>query len=180
MSGGFVLAASASRGTAGRRQSAGSLALVTSEPSDAPAAARSALRSARGGRRGRLGMIAVIAVLASSAAACGNSADPDTWAEAEQGEHEIGDSAVETNFMNSCVLANEQSELGDLTGGQALVLCRCAFDGLRTSLTLQEFKALDKALRATPNPSDLDEEPEDLWDDVAEGILENCARRVDA
>ena len=123
---------------------------------------------------------ALIAVLALSATACGNSADPDTWTEAEEGDYGVYESAVEANFIDACELANEQGELGNLTSGQTSVLCRCAFDGLRTSLTLQEFKALDKALRDAPNPSDLDGEPEDHWDDIAEGILADCARRVDA
>ena len=112
-------------------------------------------------------------------AGCGNSADPDTWAEAEEDDRFVSDgfqSAVERNFRASCELANAEN----LNDEEAQVLCRCAFDGLRASLTLQEFKDLDKALRNTPNPSDLDEEPEDVWDDRAEAILEACARRVDA
>ena len=112
---------------------------------------------------------------------CGNSADPDTWDEAEQDDRfvdeEFGaESAVEQNFLVSCMEANT----ANLTEAEARVLCGCSFDGLRQSLTLQEFQSLDKALRETPNPSDLDEEPEDLWDDIAEGIFESCARRVDA
>ena len=112
-------------------------------------------------------------------AGCGNSADPDTWDEAEQDDRfasEGFDSAVEKNFMDSCQLANSEN----LTEPQARVLCGCSFDGLRARMTLDEFKSLDRALRETPNPSDLDEEPEDLWDDIAEGIFESCARRVDA
>ena len=112
-------------------------------------------------------------------AGCGRSADPDTWAEAEEDdrfESEGFQSAVEKNFIESCELANAET----LNDEEAQVLCGCAFDGLRDSLNLQEFKDLDKALRKTPNPSDLDEEPEDVWDDRAEAILEACARRVDA
>lgn len=114
-------------------------------------------------------------------AGCGNSADPDTWEEAEEDERFVSEefgaeSAVEHNFMESCLEANTET----LTEPQARVLCECSFDGLRASMTLQEFHSLDRALRETPNPSDLDEEPEDLWDDIAEGIFEACARRVDA
>ena len=112
-------------------------------------------------------------------AGCGNSADPDTWDEAEQDDRfasEGFDSAVEKNFMDSCQLANREN----LTEPEARVLCECSFDGLRTSLTLDEFRSLDKALRSDPNPSDLDETPEDLWDDIAEDIFKACARRVDA
>ena len=68
----------------------------------------------------------------------------------------------------------------NLPEGEALVLCRCSFDGLRGQLSLQEFKSLDKELRESPNPSDLDDEPEDLWDDTAESILRACAERVDS
>ena len=110
---------------------------------------------------------------------CGTSADPDTWQEAEEDERYVSegyDSAVEKNFMDSCQLANSRN----LTEGKALVLCRCSFDGLRERLTLQEFRSLDKALRETPNPSDLDDDPEDLWDDTAEDILRVCAERVDS
>jgi len=112
---------------------------------------------------------------------CGNSADPDTWDEAEQDDRFVDEafgakSAVEHNFLVSCMEANT----ANLTEAEARVLCGCSFDGLRQSLTLQEFQSLDKALRENPNPSDLDEEPEDLWDDIAEGIFEGCARRVDA
>ena len=57
---------------------------------------------------------------------------------------------------------------------------RARIDGLRDKLNLEQFRSLDKALRETPNPSDLDDEPEDLWDDIAEGIFKACARRVDA
>ena len=111
----------------------------------------------------------------------GNSADPDTWDEAEQDDRfvdeEFGaESAVEHNFLVSCMEANTEN----LTEAEARVLCGCSFDGLRQSLTLKEFQSLDKALRENPNPSDLDEEPEDLWDDIAEDIFESCARRVDA
>ena len=112
-------------------------------------------------------------------AGCGNSADPETWEEAEQDDRYQSEgyaSAVEKNFMDSCRLANTDN----LTAGQARVLCECSFDGLRNQLTLQNFHDLDKALRETPNPSDLDEDPEDSWDDTAEDILEACARRVDA
>ena len=126
------------------------------------------------------------AALVLLAAGCGNSADPDTWAEAEAHEFtdsdsgEAFDSAVEFNFVSACLLANSEESGGNLNAEEARVLCQCAFDGLRNSLTLQEFRALDRALRETPNPSDLDEEPEDTWDDLAEGILQNCASRVDA
>ncbi|MYA85135.1 MAG: hypothetical protein F4Y12_06075 [Acidimicrobiaceae bacterium] len=114
-------------------------------------------------------------------AGCGNSADPETWAEAEQDERfedeEFrAESAVEHNFLASCMEANTEN----LTEAEARVLCGCSFDGLRQSLTLEEFRSLDKALRSTPNPSDLDGETEDLWDDIAEDIFRSCARRVDA
>ena len=114
-------------------------------------------------------------------AGCGSSADPETWAEAEEDDRfEDAEfdarSAVEHNFMESCIQANT----GSLSEAQARVLCGCSFTGLREQLTLDEFQSLDKALRETPNPSDLDEEPEDLWDGTAEDIFEACARRVDA
>ena len=122
-------------------------------------------------------------VLAAAAvlvvAGCGTSADPDTWAEAEEDERYVSegfDSAVEKNFIDSCELANTRN----LTEGEARVLCRCSFDGLRDSLTLDQFKSLDKALRENPNPSDLEDDPEDLWDDTAEDILRACAERVDS
>ena len=122
-------------------------------------------------------------------AGCGTSADPDTWDEAEEdarfvemelesapGVKSESKSAVEHNFMESCIEANS----GNLIEGEALVLCRCSFNGLRGQLTLQEFKSLDKELRESPNPSDLEDEPEDLWDDTAEDILRACAERVDS
>ena len=122
---------------------------------------------------------ALTAVSVLLVAGCGNSADPDTWEEAEEDDRFDGEgfeSAVEKNFMASCIEANT----GSLTEAEARVLCRCSFDGLREQLTLQEFKSLDKALREDPNPSDLDDEPEDFWDDIAEDIFKSCARRVDA
>ncbi len=123
----------------------------------------------------------LIAAVVLVVAGCGNSADPDTWDEAEQDERFLdqefrAESAVEHNFMASCMEANT----ANLTEAEARVLCGCSFDGLRSQLTLEEFRSLDRALRDTPNPSDLDEEPEDLWDDIAEDILTACARRVDA
>ena len=126
------------------------------------------------------------AALVLVAAGCGNSADPESWEEAEEHgftDPETGDaynSAVEFNFVSACLLANTEDTGGDLNAQEARVLCQCAFNDLRDSLTFQEFRDLDKALRDTPNPSDLDEEPEDTWDDRAEGILETCASRVDA
>ena len=98
-------------------------------------------------------VIVVVAV-----AGCGNSADPDTWGEAEENgftDPETGTSygsAVEFNFMTSCLLANRSDSGGNLNAVEAQELCRCDFDGLRESLTLQEFKDLDRALRSTPNP----------------------------
>ena len=112
-------------------------------------------------------------------AGCGTSADPDTWDEAEEDERFVSEgyaSAVEKNFIDSCQLANNRN----LTEAESRVLCRCSFDGLRGPLTLQEFKSLDKELRESPNPSDLEDEPEDLWDDTAEDILRACAERVDS
>ena len=112
---------------------------------------------------------------------CGSSADPETWAEAEEDDRFVSEefraeSAVEHNFMVSCMEANTEN----LTEAEARVLCGCSFDGLRQNLTLEEFRSLDGALRSTPNPSDLEEAPEDLWDDIAEDIFKSCARRVDA
>lgn len=123
-------------------------------------------------------------------AGCGTSADPETWDEAEEdkrfvdssfeGEEGVvalpADSAVEHNFLQACMEANSQN----LTLVEARVLCTCSFDGLREQMTLAQFRSLDSELRSTPNPSDLDEDPEDLWDDVAESILRTCARRVDS
>ena len=109
-------------------------------------------------------------------AGCGTSADPDTWEEAEEDERYVNDkeypakSAVQRNFMESCEKANTEN----LTEAEARVLCRCSFDGLRQRLTLQEFKSLDKALRETPDPGVLDDEPDDLWDDIAKSIIESC------
>ena len=131
-------------------------------------------------RRSAAVILALLAIAVLLASGCGSSADPDTWEEAEQAEYEGGDSAVEENFLAACELANDTSTGGDLNAAEARLLCECAFDGLRSSLTLQEFKSLDQALRETPNPSDLDEEPEDVWDDTAEAILTSCARKVDA
>lgn len=124
-------------------------------------------------------------------AGCGNSADPETWDEAEQDERFVdavfegdegvvelpADSAVEHNFLQACMEANTQT----LTLVEAKVVCTCSFDGLRQSLPdLEAFRSLDRALRSTPNPSDLEGETEDLWDGTAEDILTACARRVDA
>ena len=120
------------------------------------------------------------AVLGLLVAGCGNSADPDTWTEAEQDDRFLdqkfeAESAVEHNFMVSCMEANTEN----LTEAQARVLCRCSFDGLRDELVLEDFRALDKALRSTPDPSDLDEQHENLWD-TAEDVVEACDRRIDA
>ena len=135
------------------------------------------------GRRRRRGVWALAAavVLVLVVGGCGTSADPETWDQAEEDarflEKEFrAKSAVEHNFMQSCIDANTEN----LTEAEARVLCRCSFDGMRAQLTLSEFRSLDKALRETPNPSDLDDEPEDLWDDIAEDIFKACARRVDA
>jgi len=126
--------------------------------------------------------------MALLATACGNSADPTTWAEAEEFtfvDPDTGDaytSAVEFNFMTACLLANEEASGGNLTPEEAQVLCQCSFVGLRQQVSLQEFRDLDRALRDSPNPSDLNDEgeegPEHTWDDIAEGVLEDCARRV--
>ena len=118
-------------------------------------------------------------------AGCGNSADPDTWEEAEEQKFtdpETGEefnSAVEFNFMSTCRPANSEGSGGDLNAEEAQALCGCTFDRLRDSVTLQEFKDLDKALRKTPNPNHLDEEPEDVWEDRVEEIYDACASRVD-
>ncbi len=129
----------------------------------------------------RLRLVWVLAAAVVLVAGCGNSADPDTWEEAEEDDRftseEFGaKSAVEHNFMASCIEANTEN----LTEAEARVLCGCSFDGLRAQLTLEDFRSLDRALRESPDPSDLDEDPEDLWDDTAEDIFTACARRVDA
>ena len=92
---------------------------------------------------------AVVLVLAG----CGTSADPETWAEAEEDDRFAdaeydAKSAVEHNFMVSCIEANT----ANLTEAEARVLCGCSFTGLREQLTLQQFQSLDKALRETPQP----------------------------
>ena len=124
-------------------------------------------------------------------AGCGTSADPDTWDEAEQDERFVdavfegeegvvelpAASAVEHNFLQSCMEANTRT----LTLVEARVVCTCSFDELRRAFAdLQDFKSLDRALRENPNPSDLDDDPEVLWDDTAEDILRACAERVDS
>ena len=133
------------------------------------------------GRRRRRGVWALAAAVVLVVGGCGTSADPDTWDQAEEDARFVEEefeakSAVEHNFMQSCIDANTRN----LTEAEARVLCRCSFNDLRAQLTLSEFRSLDKALRETPNPSDLDDEPEDLWDDIAEDIFKACARRVDA
>ena len=127
----------------------------------------------------------LVAAVVIAVAGCGSSSDPGTWEEAEEHgftDPETGEefnSAVEFNFMSTCRPANSEGSGGDLNAESAQVLCRCTFDGLRASLTLQEFKDLDKAFRETPNPNHLDDEPEDVWEDRAEEIYDACASRVD-
>ena len=130
------------------------------------------------------------AVVVLVVAGCGTSADPDTWDEAEQDERFLdaefrgeegvvalpAESAVEHNFLQSCMEANTLT----LTLVEAKVACTCSFDGLRRAFDLQDFKSLDKALRENPNPSDLEDDPEDLWDGTAEDILRTCAARADS
>ena len=92
-------------------------------------------------------LVAAVVLLVSG---CGNSADPDTWDEAEQDDRFVDEefgakSAVEHNFLVSCMEANT----ANLTEAEARVLCGCSFDGLRQSLTLAEFQSLDKA----PSPN---------------------------
>ena len=131
------------------------------------------------------------AALVLLVAGCGNSADPDTWEEAEQDKRFVdaefegdegvvalpAESAVEHNFLQACMEANTQT----LTLVEAKVVCTCSFDELRRAFVdLQDFKSLDRALRENPNPSDLEDDPEVLWDGTAEDILTACARRVDA
>ena len=144
-------------------------------------------------RRRTVWVLAAAVVLVVSG--CGSSADPETWEEAEEddrfldAEFELGGgrslrfeakSAVEHNFVQACLVANTTGELS-LDPVEALSLCQCSFDNLRRAFDdLQDFKSLDKALRENPNPSDLEDEPEDLWDDTAEDIFEACARRDDA
>ena len=128
----------------------------------------------------RSGFIFAVALMLG-VVGCGNSADPETWEDAEQDDRFVSEefgaqSAVEHNFMASCMEANTEN----LTEAGARVLCGCSFDGLRAALTLEQFHTLDRALRSTPNPSDLEDEPEDLWDGTAEDIFKSCARRVDA
>ncbi len=113
--------------------------------------------------------------LALLATACGNSPDPQSWDEAEA----TGD--VYDNFIESCRQANEgiEDESGAvLTPVQSQALCHCTYEGLRISLSFAEFQALDDALRSTPNPSDLDGDTEDAWDDEAERIVMGCLPRA--
>lgn len=112
--------------------------------------------------------MALLAV-ALLAAGCGSSSDPGSWEEAEQGGF-----AVRTNFLDSCQLANTE-DAGSNTLGEAAArsYCRCSFNGLRASLTLDEFDAIDDALRDQPEPSRLDEADRDIWDTVSD-IIEAC------
>ncbi len=115
-------------------------------------------------------MLVLLALLALVAAGCGNSPDPESWEQAEE------EGLVRANFMESCQLANEGAGEG-LTTAQARQLCECTYEGLRNALTFDQFRALDRALRDDPNPSDLDGEPEDSWDDEAERIIRGCIPR---
>ena len=83
--------------------------------------------------------------------------------------------------MNSCLLAYEESS-GGLSEGDVVFLCRCMYDGLRSELLFDDFKQLDKALRSSPNPSDLDDSDDDgaetSWDDTAERTIKECVGRL--
>ena len=49
--------------------------------------------------------------------------------------------------------------------------------GWSESLTFDEFKTLDDALRTNPEPTDLDENARDVWD-IAEDLFDGCAAQV--
>lgn len=124
-------------------------------------------------RRVSVSLVAAVLLLAISG--CGNSANPENWEEAE------AKGAVEVNFIEACHQANEQSSGNPMNAATAERYCRCAYNGLRNEFTFAEFKALDDALRADPNPSDLDDEGDENteanWDDKAEQILRDCIPR---
>lgn len=114
--------------------------------------------------------------LVIAAAGCGTSADPDSWEEAE----ETG--AVRENFLNACELANESLAGDGLNPAAVEAVCLCTFKGLKEEIDdFDEFKELDKALRNTPNPSDLDDDEgetaEANWDGKAEQIIRDCLPR---
>ena len=124
----------------------------------------------------RRALATAVAVLAASAAACGTSADPADWAEADES------GTVEANFMLACRLANDPFSEDGMNVDGVEALCRCSFNGLRAELDFDEFKELDAALRVTPDPSDLDdadgETAEENWEGEAERIIEKCLRGV--
>lgn len=134
------------------------------------------LSLATGSNRFRLaGIVLAVAVFVIVASGCGSSADPTSWEEAE----ETG--KVKENFMNSCKLSyagTTDDVLKDSTYAERL--CECSYDGLRSELQFEEFKALDESLRITPDPNDLDDQEEQgtrqIWDKV-EPIIQNCARQ---
>ena len=123
----------------------------------------------------RIGAALAVAALAVAVSGCGNSADPDNWSEAE----ETG--AVRENFMESCLLANEETAGSQLNPASVQAFCQCTFQRLRDTLEFDEFKELDRALRDTPNPSDLDDDEgetaEASWDGQAERIIRGCLPR---
>lgn len=113
-------------------------------------------------------MIIAVVILA---AACSQSSDPETWAEAlEEGN-------VETNFLAAC----EEADDGE-TGDEAALAayCGCSFTMLQETFAddFGRFVAVDKALRNDPTVIDnpLAVSDADLRADIvlAASVIDGC------
>ena len=119
-------------------------------------------------------MTTVLTLLIVATVGCGTSADPESWAEADESGN------VEANFMQACQLANGLLPDNNLNADSVAELCQCSFDGLRKELNFDEFRELDTALRLTPDPDNLNdgrgETARASWNHKVKRVIQACTR----
>lgn len=118
-------------------------------------------------------------------AACGSSADPQSWEEAE------AEGSVRENFMNTCVeitesLANSRVSDSAVSAAEAEInvyqeYCGCVFNEYVITLEYEEFQELESALKLNPDPGALDKQEVHptaaaSWE-KSQHIRDNCASK---
>ncbi|MDG1367882.1 MAG: hypothetical protein P8I99_11525 [Acidimicrobiales bacterium] len=126
-------------------------------------------------------IVALLLCLGVFAASCGDSSDPETWAEAGD------DGVLRANFIRACTEANEEGGDLEFDGVQAAAYCECAFveiveifggefgEGMIVDVAeavegqdFQAFKDYESGLRS---------DPEDIPAEV-EAVLNGCVSQA--
>lgn len=102
-------------------------------------------------------LLAMLSLFVLLVAACANSGAPTSYDDNPadyKGELQVGQ--AERNYRDGCEQSGDD-DIEQQVKDNIVGVCKCAFDGIRETLTFEEFKKIDKDLRSNIN-ADLSDE----------------------